>query len=84
MIIKTFEIGKKKFDNYNFFLVYGENEGLKSEIIQILKKNLKGNVETYDEPQILNNNESFYENIFNQSLFGTEKIISLKPTSNVR
>ena len=41
MIIKTFEIGKKKFDNYNFFLVYGENEGLKSEIIQILKKKFK-------------------------------------------
>lgn len=82
MIIKTFEIDKKKFDNYNFFLVYGENEGLKSEMIQILKKNLKGNVETYDEPQILNNNESFYENIFNQSLFGTEKIIIINRCSD--
>ena len=31
MIIKTFEINKKKFDNTNFFffLIYGENEGLK-------------------------------------------------------
>ena len=39
MIIKTFEIGKKRFDKQNFFLVYGENEGLKDEIVQILKKN---------------------------------------------
>ena len=44
MIVKTFEIGKKKFDKENFFLVYGENQGLKNEVIQNLKKNLKGNI----------------------------------------
>ena len=37
MIVKTFEINKKKTDKQNLFLVYGENEGLKSEIIQNLK-----------------------------------------------
>ena len=37
MIIKTFEIDKKKFDKQNF-LVYGENEGLKKEIIKISEK----------------------------------------------
>ena len=82
MIIKTFEVSKKKIDNYNFLLVYGENEGLKNEIIQILKKKLKGNVETYDEPQILNNNESFYEKIFNQSFFEKEKIIIINRCSD--
>ena len=82
MIIKTFEISRKKIDDYNFFLVYGENEGLKNEIIQILKKNLKGNVETYDEAQILNNNESFYEKIFNQSLFEKEKTIIVNRCSD--
>ena len=41
MIIKNFEINKKKFDNQNFFLVYGENEGLKNEVIDNLKKNLR-------------------------------------------
>ena len=40
MIIKTFEINKKKFDKENFFLIYGENEGLKKEIIQNLKKKI--------------------------------------------
>ena len=39
MIIKSFEISKKKFDKENFFLIYGENEGHKNEIIKFLEKN---------------------------------------------
>ena len=74
MIIKTFEINKRKFDNQNF-LIYGENEGLKDEVIQNLKKNLKGSVQNFDETQVVNNKEMFYEKIFNQSLFENEKII---------
>ena len=34
MIIKSFEINKKKFDKQSLFLIYGENEGLKNEIIE--------------------------------------------------
>ncbi len=75
MIVKTFEINKKKIDKQNFFLIYGDNEGLKKEIIQNLKKILKGNIDHFDEAQILVDNELFYEKIFNQSLFEKEKII---------
>ena len=75
MIVKTFEISRKKFDKENFFLVYGENQGLKNEVIQNLKKNLKGNIDNYDEAQILIDKELFYEKIFNQSLFEKEKIV---------
>ena len=75
MIIKSFEIDKKKFNDQNFFLVYGENEGHKKEIIQVIKNKLERDVESYDETQILNNNESFYEKVFNQSLFEKEKMI---------
>ena len=81
MIIKSFEIDKKKFDNQDFFLIYGENEGQKKEIIQIIKKKFKGDVENYDESQILNNNELFYEKIFNQSLFDKEKTIIINRCS---
>ena len=77
MIIKYFEINKKKFDNYNLFLIYGENEGLKKEIIQTLKKNFSGNIETYDEGQIISNNELFYEKLFNKSLFEIYYITNL-------
>ena len=75
MIIKTFEISKRKFDKQNFFLIYGENEGLKKEVIQGLLKYQNGNTENYDETQILINKELFYEKIFNQSLFEKEKVI---------
>lgn len=75
MIVKTFEINKKKFEQQNFFLIYGENDGLKKEIIESLKKNFNGNVENYDETQIIVNKELFYEKIFNQSLFEKEKIV---------
>ncbi len=81
MIIKTFEINKRKFDNQNFFLIYGENEGLKNEVIQNLKKNLKGSVQNFDETQVVNNKEMFYEKIFNQSLFENEKIIIISRCS---
>ena len=75
MIIKHFEINKIKFDKHNIFLVYGENEGLKKEIIQTLKKKISGNFENYDEGQIVSNNELFYEKLFNKSLFEKENNI---------
>ena len=82
MIIKTFEISRKKFDNESFFLIYGDNEGLKNETVQILKKNLNGNVENYDETQIINNKELFYEKMFNQSLFEKEKLVIINRCSD--
>tara|TARA_B100000886_G_scaffold336695_1_gene295961 strand:+ start:1079 stop:2065 length:987 start_codon:yes stop_codon:yes gene_type:complete len=82
MIVKSFEINKKKFDKQNFFLVYGDNEGLKIEIIQYLRGNLKGNTENYDEAQILINKELFYEKILNQSLFEKEKILVVNRCSD--
>ena len=81
MIVKTFEINKKNFDNQNFFLIYGENEGLKNEIINILKQNFNGAVENLDETEIIKNLELFYEKLFNQSLFDKEKIIIINRCS---
>ena len=81
MIVKSFEINKKKFDKQSIFLVYGENEGLKNEIIEILKKKLSGIIEKFDETQIINNNELFYEKLLNQSLFEKERIIIINRCS---
>ena len=81
MIIKYFEINKKRFDENNFFLVYGENEGLKKEIIQTLKKKFHGSVEKLEEGQIISNNELFYEKLFNRSLFEKEKVIIINRCS---
>ena len=82
MIIKSFEINKKKnFDNQHYFLIYGENEGLKSEIVQILKGNFLGNIETVDESQILSNTDLFHEKLLNKSLFEKEKTIIINRCS---
>ena len=81
MIIKHFEINKIKFDKHSIFLVYGENEGLKKEIIQTLKKKISGNFENYDEGQIVSNNELFYEKLFNKSLFEKENNIIINRCS---
>ena len=81
MIVKTFEIKKNKLDNQKFFLIYGENEGLKKEIINILKKNLSGSINDFDEIQIIDNKELFYEKVYNKSLFEKEKILIINRCS---
>ena len=81
MIIKTFEIKKKKFDKQNFFLIYGENDGLKNEIVQVLKESFDENFENYEEAHIINNKELFYEKVFNKSLFENKKTIIINRCS---
>jgi len=74
MILKTFELSKIK-DETIFYLLYGKNDGLKSECIdKILNKN-NGKVYNYDEKQIKDEIETFYENILSGSLFEDSKII---------
>ena len=74
MIVKTFELSKIK-DETVFYLLYGKNDGLKSECIdKILNKSI-GKVYNYDEKQIKDEIETFYENILSGSLFEDSKII---------
>ena len=80
MILKTFELNKIT-DNKKFFLLYGKNEGLKTECIdEILKKN-DGKVFNYDEKQIWDEIENFYENVLSDSLFENSKIIIINRVS---
>ena len=81
MILKTFELNKIT-DQATFFLLYGKNEGLKTECInEILKKN-DGKIFNYDEKQIKDEIESFYENILSGSLFENSKIIIINRASD--
>ena len=81
MILKTFELNKIT-DKATFFLLYGKNEGLKSECInEILKKN-DGKIFNYDEKQIKDEIENFYENILSGSLFENSKIIIINRASD--
>ena len=59
MILKTFELSKIKNDTI-FYLLYGKNEGLKSECInEIINKDI-GKIYNYDEKQIKDEIETFY------------------------
>ena len=74
MILKTFELNKIK-DNTIFYLLYGKNEGLKSECINEIIKKEKGKIFKYDERQIKDEIEPFFENVLSGSLFDSNKII---------
>ncbi len=82
MILKTFELQKIN-DNQIFFLLYGKNDGLKTECInEILKRN-NGKIYNYDEKQIKDEIEPFYENILSNSLFESSKIIIINRASDM-
>jgi DNA polymerase-3 subunit delta len=76
MILKSFELNKLKINNYNFFLFYGENEGLKEEIIkELFEKNYTDKIHRYEEKEILNSENNFFNSILTKSFFDNEKLI---------
>ena len=77
MIIKSFEIDKIKINKKRFILLYGKNEGFKTEVTSALLKD-KIEIRKYEEKEILDKPDSFLENIFSQSLFENEKIFVVK------
>jgi len=84
MIIKSYEVKKKKtiFIKEIFFLVYGENVGLKKDIRNFITKEIEKNdssveILTLYENEVLNDEENFFNTIYSGSLFGNKKIISI-------
>ena len=76
MIFKNYQLNKLNFDNYNFYLFYGKNEGFQNEIIQeYFIKNFKGEIIRYHENEILNDNQIIITEILNKSFFCKSKIL---------
>ena len=80
MIIKSYEIEKNpsRFLKNKMFLLYGENDGLKKDIKEEIKKCLQNKdveILSFFESDIETNQENFYNSIYNGSLFGDKKII---------
>lgn len=76
MIIKFFEIKKKINSQNKYFLLYGNNSGLINDTIENdLKPLYPKKVYSYDEGEILNNQENFKQEILNKSFFDNEKLI---------
>ena len=76
MIIKSYEANKINIKKNYYILLYGKNEGFKTQAkITFLKdKNITSN---YEENEIINNPNFFFESINSKSLFENEKIINI-------
>ena len=81
MILKTFELNKIS-KNTIFYLLHGKNEGLKNECVNEILKGNDGKVFNYDENQVKDQTESFYENLLSGSLFESSKIILINRASD--
>ena len=76
MIIKSFEVDKLKSLNLGIHLIYGNNEGLKEDILNnYYLKNFNGDLLKYDEQDVLSNKDEFISNLLTKSLFESKKII---------
>ena len=76
MILKSFELNKIKLNNHKFYLFYGNNEGLKDEVIDnFFEKNYLDKIYRYDEKEILDNKDNFFNSVLTKSFFDNEKLI---------
>ena len=86
MIIKSFEIKKIKLNNFKFYLFYGDNDGLKEETIKdLFEKNYQDKIHRYEEKEVLENINNFFDNVLTKSFFDNEKLIIInRATDKIR
>ncbi|MBO41515.1 MAG: DNA polymerase III subunit delta [Pelagibacteraceae bacterium] len=83
MIQKAFEIDKINFNKYNLYLFYGENEGYKNEIIKNKFEKLYPNkIYRYDEKEVLEKKDEFFNSILTKSFFENDKLIIISRTTD--
>ena len=78
MILKSYETNKINLKHNKIILLYGKNEGLKKETINILIKSKNIEISNFDDKDILETFDSFIESIGSRSLFNEEKIIIIR------
>ena len=83
MIIKSFEEKKIDLINQKMHLLYGENQGQITDLIDSsFKKKFNNNIYQYDEGEILNNEEILFNEIQNKSFFDENKLIIINRSSD--
>ena len=83
MIKKSFELKNEILRENYLFLFYGQNEGLKNQVIDSLfKKNYLESTYQYEESEIIKNEEGFFNNILSKSFFENEKLIIINRVSD--
>ena len=79
MILKSYETSKINND-INIILFYGKNDGLKEVSIKEIIKNQT--VLNYDQSEIIESQQNFFEEIYSHSFFEKEKTIIIKRASD--
>ena len=83
MIIKSFELDKLNSYDFNLHLIYGNNEGIKEDIINNkYLKDFSGEVLKYEEQELLNSKDEFISSLLTKSLFETNKLIIVSRCSD--
>ena len=83
MILKLIELNKLKLENYTLYLFYGDNEGLKEETIRnFFEKKYQNKIHRYEEKEILDNINDFYNTVLTKSFFDNEKLIIISRVSD--
>jgi len=76
VIAKHSEINKINFKKNNIYLFYGKNESLKKEKINLLARKFENTqLIKYNEKEILDNSNIFFNEILNNSFFDNQKIL---------
>ena len=83
MILKSFELNKIKLNNHKFYLFYGDNEGLKEETVKnLFEKNYQDKIHRYEEKEILDNINNFFNIALTKSFFDNEKLVIINRTTD--
>tara|TARA_Y200000002_G_scaffold382603_1_gene400280 strand:- start:1132 stop:2124 length:993 start_codon:yes stop_codon:yes gene_type:complete len=82
MIIRNYQLENNNIKKYNFFLFYGDNEGLKNEKINEIYKANNYKKFSYYEKDILNDVNNFLNTVETKSFFDNEKIIIIKNSTD--
>ena len=83
MIFKSFEFKNININNYNYYLFYGENNGLKNELIEKnFKSQFEENLYNYEEGTILKNIDNFFDEILTKSFFEKKKLIIITESTS--
>ena len=83
MILKSFEEKKINLINQKIHLLYGENEGqIKDFLKNVFKINFKDQIFTYDEVEVIKNENLVYEKLQTKSFFDEKKLIIINRSTD--
>ena len=83
MILKSFEERKIDLTNQKIHLLYGENQGQINDFLKdVFKKNFKDEIFTYDEVEVIKNEDLVYEKLQTKSFFDEKKLVIINRSTD--